>query len=92
MLKSSGKLTESKKKDLTKTLTFSISPNLKTSSSINVFKMVCDGKITQLHEHIHNLTLEAKRNKKTENDILEEISTLLNLQDSQGKTLLFYAM
>lgn len=91
MLKSTNRtLAETKKRDLTQTMTFTISHDLKSSKNINLFRMVCDGKITQVHEYFHYLTLEAKREKK--DNINEDIVNILNTQDSQGKTPLFYAM
>ena len=88
---SQGRKIDTKKKELTQTLTFTIAPDLKGASSINIFKMVCDGKITQLHDYLHSLTVEARKDKR-ENMVQEDIASLLNSQDSQGKTPLFYAM
>ena len=91
MFKNSSKaLNESKKKELTQTLTFNVTADLKTSSSSNIFRMVCEGKITQIHEYLHDLTLEAKR--ENNENITEEIAKILNSQDSEGKSPLFYAM
>lgn len=83
-------LNDSKKKDLTQTLLFSVSPDLKTTSRINIFKMVCEGKITQIHEFFHNMIMEGKRQNKS--NINEEIKNIINSQDPQGKTPLFYAV
>jgi len=91
MLNLKGKsLADTKKKDLTQTMTFTVAPDLKTSSHINIFRMVCDGKITQVHEYFHHLTLEAKKQNKS--NINEDIANFLNTPDSFGKTPLFYAL
>ena len=92
MLKTSkGKsLNDSKKKDLTQTLTFTVAPDLKTSSSINILRMVCDGKITQIHEYFHHMTIEAKKDPRK--NVNEDIAIFLNTPDSLGKTPLFYAL
>ena len=70
---------------LTTTLKFPISFSPKKNSSFNIFDEVTAGKISNLSEHFHQLTLKTS-------DSSSEIERLLNTPDNFGRSPLYYAM